>query len=101
MEHIGVFVEDLSNVMNIVLKLLFYFTGVFYSIKTKFPSPYNKWLLRCYPVAKLIDMARDSMLYGNNINWLFLLVILLVSTIIASIGIRIIYKNENTYVKMI
>lgn len=101
MEHIGVFVEDLSNVMNIVLKLLFYFTGVFYSIKTKFPSPYNKWLLRCYPVAKLIDMARDSMLYGNDINWLFLLVILLVSTVIASIGIRIIYKNENTYVKMI
>lgn len=101
MEHIGVFIEDLSNVMNIALKLLFYFTGVFYSIKTKFPEPYNMLLLKLYPIASLIDMARECVLYGNGINLFLLFIILLVSVILSAIGIHIIYKNENTYVKMI
>ena len=33
--HFGIFVEDLFNVTNIVLKLLFYLSGVFYSIGTR------------------------------------------------------------------
>ena len=101
LSHFGVFVEDLSNVINILLKLLFYFTGIFYSIKTKFPIPYNTILLRIYPIAKLIDYTRESCLYGNNINILYLISLFLFSLIVAIIGIKIIYKNENTYVKMI
>jgi ABC-type polysaccharide/polyol phosphate export systems, permease component len=99
--HLGVFIEDLSNVINIILKLLFYFTGVFYSIKTKFPEPYGKIVLRGYPVAKLIDYTREVLLYANNINFLYLLALTGISIILSIIGIYIIYKNENTYVKMI
>ena len=101
MSHIGVFVEDLANVTNIILKLLFQFTGIFYSIRTRFPAPYNIILLKVYPVAGLIDMAREALLYGNSINWALLLIVFAISIILASIGIKIIYKNENTYVKMI
>lgn len=99
--HLGVFVEDLSNVVNIILRLLFYFTGVFYSIKTKFPEPYGKIVLRFYPVSKLIDYTREVLLYANNINFLYLLALMLGSIVLSIIGIYIIYKNENTYVKMI
>lgn len=101
LSHFGVFVEDLSNVVNIVLRFLFYFTGIFYSIKTKFPAPYNQIVLRCYPVAKLVDYARETCLYGNNINFFYLIALFVVSLVLALIGIHIIYKNENTYVKMI
>jgi ABC-type polysaccharide/polyol phosphate export permease len=101
LSHFGVFIEDLSNVINIVLRFLFYFTGIFYSIKTKFPMPYSKIVLRCYPIAKLIDYARETCLYGNNVNIMYLIALFVISLIIAIIGIRVIYKNENTYVKMI
>jgi ABC-type polysaccharide/polyol phosphate export permease len=101
LSHFGVFVEDLANVVNIVLRFLFYFTGIFYSIKTKFPAPYNTLVLRFYPVAKLIDLARESCLYANNINIIYLVALFVVSLFFAILGIKLIYKNENTYVKMI
>ena len=31
LSHFGVFVEDLSNVVTILMKLVFYFSGIFYS----------------------------------------------------------------------
>lgn len=101
LSHFGVFIEDLANVVNIILKFLFYFTGIFYSIKTKFPVPYNTLVLRFYPIAKLIDYARESCLYGNNINFLYLIILFVVSILVSILGIKLIYKNENTYVKMI
>ena len=42
--HFGVFVQDLSNVINIVLRLLFYITGIFYNVETRLAkfAPWNK-----------------------------------------------------------
>lgn len=42
--HYGVFVEDLSNVLNIVLRFLFYLTGVFWNIMDRLPAPYNDYI---------------------------------------------------------
>lgn len=99
--HLGVFVDDLANIMNIVLRFAFYFTGIFYSIQTRFPSPYREILLRFYPIATLIDMLRDCTLYGKGINVLLLLAVLAVSAVISLAGIYVVKKNENTYVKVI
>jgi ABC-type polysaccharide/polyol phosphate export permease len=30
--HIGVFAEDMTNLVNILLRLMFYLTGIFYSL---------------------------------------------------------------------
>ena len=99
--HFGVFVEDLANVINIVLRFLFYFSGVFYSIKDKVPEQYSRIILRGYPIAKLIDYARDICIYGKNINLWYLAALFIVSLFISVMGMLFIYKNENTYVKMI
>ena len=99
--HFGVFIEDLANIINIVLKFAFYFTGIFYSIQTRFPSPYKEILLNCYPLATLIEMLRDCTLYGKGINIILLLVLFIVSMAISLLGIKCVKKNENTYVKVI
>ena len=99
--HFGVFVEDLANIINIILKFLLYFTGIFYSIETKFPQPYNEILLTFYPIANLIHLARECCIYGNSINIIYIFVVFIISLILAILGIHVIYKNENTYVKMI
>jgi len=98
--HFGVFVEDLANVVNILMKLLFYFSGIFYSVSTRVPAPYGKILARINPAAFVIEQARGSLLYGQGLDWLFLAIWFVIGIILCIIGIRVIYKNENNYVKV-
>ena len=99
--HFGVFIEDLANIINIVLRFMFYFTGIFYSIGNKFPAPYNDILLKLYPVATFIDMLRNCTIYCMPIGRKLLLAWFVVSIVISLLGIRRIKKSENTYVKVI
>lgn len=101
LSHFGVFVEDLSNIINIILKFLFYFTGIFYSIQDKFPKQYASIVLRTYPVSKLITEARNVCIYGRVPNVAYLVILFIVSCIISVCGIMMIYRNENSYVKLI
>lgn len=99
--HFGVFIDDLSNVINIVLRVLFYLTGIFYNVGERLPAPYGNIMLKANPVAFLLDSARKVLLYGQmpEFNWLIFWFV--ISLFIAYFGIRIIYKNENSYVKVL
>lgn len=99
--HFGVFIEDLFNVVTILLKAVFYLTGIFYNIQTRIPEPYNFLLIHWNPLANLIADLRYSLLYGKAPYVGSMLVILAVSLGMSVIGVRMIYKNENTYVKVV
>lgn len=101
MLHFGVYVEDLSNVINVLLRLLFYMSGIFYTIKNRLPEPYVTVLLKCNPVALIIDGMRECMLYCNAPDNKFLFLWFLVGLVVSAIGVRTIYKNENSYVKVV
>lgn len=98
--HFGVYVEDLSNVMNIVLRVLFYLTGIFYSIETRLPG-WGTALNRYNPVAFLITSMRSCLIGGTAPDLMMLVLWLVVSLFLCCTGIRLIYKNENSYVKSI
>ncbi len=98
--HFGVFVEDLANVVNILLKLLFYFSGIFYSVSTRVPAPYGGILARINPAAFVIEASRGALLYGQGMDWLVLGIWFVIAIALCAIGIRVIYKNENNYVKV-
>ncbi|MDD6106507.1 MAG: ABC transporter permease [Ruminococcus sp.] len=99
--HYGVFVEDLSNVLNIALRFLFYLTGIFWNIMDRLPSPYNYYIGRCNPIAFLLTSARDCVIYGSTPHRKLLLLWFVIGLIISALGVRKIYKNENSYVKVI
>ena len=99
--HLGVFVDDMANLINIALRFFFYLTGIFYNIETSFPDPYKTILLKCNPLACLITALRHCVLYSENIDWVMLIVWFVISVFLVAFGIRIIYKSENTYVKVI
>lgn len=99
--HFGVFVEDLSNVVNIALRAIFYLTGIFYSIESRIPSPYSDIILKFNPMAFILSSARKCILYGEQPSISLLLFWLVIGLIISIIGVRLIYKNENSYVKVI
>ena len=98
--HFGVFVEDLSNVTAIVLKLTFYLSGIFYSISTRVPSPFNEVLLNLNPVALIIDSFRNAFIYADFVNYKILGIWFVVGLVFSIIGIRTIQKYENSYAKV-
>ena len=99
--HYGVFVEDLSNVVMIALRMLFYLTGIFYNVGTRIPAPYGEFLLKYNPMAFLLECMRNALLYGKIPHRKLMLAWFLVSIVLTVLGIRKIYKNENSYVKVI
>lgn len=101
LSHIGVFVEDMSNVINIVLRFMFYLTGIFYNIETSIPSPYSDILLSCNPIAFFIASMRNSILYKASPNWILMAIWFVIGLLISAFGVWNIYRYENTYAKLI
>lgn len=102
--HFGVFVEDLSNVVEIVLKFIFYMTGVMYSISHRIGDDHpviatilEKW----NPIAYVMASLRECMLYSSVPSLGMMIFWFGASLVICVIGVVVIYKNENSYVKMI
>ncbi len=99
--HFGVFVQDLRNVVQIGLRLVFYMTGIFYNLETRIPAPYSDYLEKLNPVAFLMTSMRKALLYQETVDWLWLGIWFVVGILICMLGIHTIYKNENSYVKVI
>jgi teichoic acid transport system permease protein len=99
--HFGIFIEDLANVMNILLKLLFYLSGIFYSISSRLPSPVNGYFVKGNPAAFIMDSMRKAFIYDVNPNYKWLLIWFFIGLLLLNIGIKIIHKYENSYAKVI
>lgn len=98
--HFGVFLEDLENIVTIFMKLLFYMTGIFYNITKSVPYPFNTILVKCNPIAFIISEFRNVMLYNTQPDIIMLVVWFIIGLVLSAIGIRTIYKYENSYVKV-
>ena len=99
--HFGIFVEDLSNITSLALRFVFYLSGIFYHIGKKVPAPYNDILLRCNPVAYIINAYRNIFIYNKMPSLLMMGAWTIVGILLITIGIHIIHKNENSYAKVI
>lgn len=99
--HYGVYVEDLAYIVSILLKMAMYFTGIFYSIENRVPAPYGSLLTLYNPVAFLITTVRNTLLYQKGCPILPFSIWMLLSILLAAAGTRLIYKKENSYVKVI
>ncbi len=99
--HFGVFIEDLVNITDIGLRLLFYATGIFYNIADRITGILGYVLVRANPIAMYISSMRNCLLYAQAPYWKWLIVWTVVGILLSYAGIRLIEKNENSYVKVI
>lgn len=97
--HFGVYLDDLTNLVNISTRLLFYVTGIFYSVSTRVPAPHGEILSKANPIAFLLESARNVLLYGEAPEIKLLLAWFAAGCLLSYVGIQVIYKNENNYVK--
>lgn len=102
--HHGVTFNDLGNLTTIVLRMVFYLSGVFFNINERFRGTKAKlgfYLLRVNPIAFLMNEARKVCIYGKMISFTGLGFWLLVGIVLCIYGINKIHKYENSYAKVI
>ena len=98
---IGVYVADAAKLIPVILRLLFYLSGIFYSIPKRIPENLLPLVLYGNPMAFIIDGARQSLIYDGTYNWIVLLVWYAISLVLIVTGVSRIKKHENNYVKVI
>ena len=98
--HFGVFIEDLQNLTTIGLRMLFYMSGVFFALSTKTSGSLTSILSKINPLAVFITESRNALIYCSSINILLVLIWTIISIILCCIGVKTIYKYENTYAKV-
>ena len=101
MMHFGVFVEDLSNLVNIALRMMFYLTGIFFDLSTRIRNVvYRTILLDINPLANFIYNMRNILIYERAPVGVWTLIWFIGGVLLSILGINTIYKYENTYVKV-
>lgn len=99
--HYGVYVDDLSYAVNILLSMLMFLSGIFYEVMSTLTEPLNTIMLCLNPVAMVVDTMRQGLLYQEIVNVPLLVIWFLISLLLCGIGVHIVYKNENGYVKVV
>ena len=62
-----VFLSDLTYVWNVTMRMLFFATPIFYSV-TMIENAWARALISLNPLARLIEMARQSLLVGQALS---------------------------------
>lgn len=101
MMHYGVYVNDLGYITGIVLQMMMYLSGVFYSVGKRIPEPFGNILESFNPVALFISSMRDALLYRATPRMEVVMVWCFISLILIALGVFTVYSNENSYVKVI
>ena len=99
--HYGVYVDDLAYAVNILLTMLMFLSGIFYNVFTTLPEPLNILMMTFNPMALFIDIMRNALLCNMVVNLPLLGIWLLGSLLLCYIGVHIVYKYENSYVKIV
>lgn len=99
--HVGVFAEDLTNLINIIMRFIFYLTGIFFDLSTRIHNyVYRTILLDLNPIANFIYNMRNVLMYESAPIGIWTLLWFFIGIGLSALGIRTIYKYENTYVKV-
>lgn len=99
--HFGVFVDDLSYAISILLRLLFYVSGIFYNIDKRFPAHAAHVIKLANPIAMIMDSMHNALIYGAPPKLSILAFWFCVALVLAAVGIKTVYNYENSYVKVI
>lgn len=100
--NFGVTLNDLGNLTNIVLRMVFYLSGVFYNINERLKgNVLGYYLVRLNPAAFFMNELRNVMLWNTLPNFKWLLLWLVVGLVLTILGVHTIHKNENSYAKVI
>ncbi len=92
---LGVFIRDLSYMINIIVQVLMFMSPIFYPVDIV-PESFRSWLL-LNPLTQLITITREVLLWGQIPNWTDWLLITGFSLIIFVLGHLIFRKCKGAF----
>ncbi|MGB4985513.1 MAG: ABC transporter permease [Erysipelotrichaceae bacterium] len=98
--HIGVYVADFKNVMTVLVRFLFYLSGVFYNL-SNFSDPVLKLYNFLCPTGFIITQARDVLMYNKTCDYLMIGYWALIGIVLCIVGVKLMYKYEKDYMKVV
>lgn len=99
--HYGVFIDDLAYAVSILLSMLMFLSGIFYDVVTGLSAPLKYFLMSLNPVIIFVEAMRNALLFNRVSNVPLVCIWLVLSFLISYIGVHIVNKSENGYVKVI
>ena len=99
--HYGVYIDDMAYAVGILLNMMMFLSGIFYDVMTGLPQPLNVLMVCLNPIAMSIDTLRNALLYNTAANLPLLGVWLTASLLLCGMGVHLVYRNENSYVKVV
>ena len=99
--HVGVYFEDLANFIQPAFQLLFYASGVFYSLDRAWDVAGVKLVLHINPMSLVLNEARNALLYQLPCDWVAIGGWAAASLVLIVVSLAMIYRSENEYIKLV
>lgn len=105
--HFGVYINDLYNVVQVILRFMFYLSGVFYDVSDRLSETsflgfsVGKMMITVNPVAYMIDELRKIIIYGQPLRADLYIYWMIISVVLLSAGLKLMYRFENSYIKVV
>ena len=99
--HYGVYIDDLSYAVGILLQMMMFLSGIFYDTMSTLTYPINTLMISMNPLAMLVDSMRNALLYNTATNLPLMAIWFVISLLLCYIGVHIVYRHENAYVKVV
>jgi len=93
---VNVYVRDSEYIINFIISMLFYATPILYS-SNMFSGSAFEWIIKINPMATIINSYRDIFYYQTMPNIKLLLIVLLVSTLLLYLGLKVFRKLEKGF----
>lgn len=84
LSSVSVYLKDIGNVVNVLVTVFMYMSPVFFPL-TSVPKMY-RGICKANPMTYVIENFRNTMLYGKNLSWNFLLISIVTALIIFAVG---------------
>lgn len=98
--YLGVFVSDLSHVISIGMRFLFYLSAVFYTLDRFGEGLLNIYNMIC-PTGFIIVQLRNVMMYGFQADYFRLFYWLAIGIVLSIIGVTLLYRGEKDFMKVV
>jgi len=90
------FVPDLKYIVNTVIDLMFFGSGIFFSIE-EMVLPEHRWIMYMNPLAGLIQNYRSILLYGQWPDWGYLSIVCVFSLLLLGCALCIVRRLDRVY----